>query len=457
MIFCRLRRFAHAYWVRVGEAFAECFGARYRRKTRNMARTVRDSSLDSRAARARIAQRHKPYYRLIDQGCHLGYRKGPRGGSWSARYFVGVGKYAEKTLGIADDTQDADGKSVLSFAQAQQRARAWFSVQARLATGEGHIGPYTVADAWRDYLDWFGAHRKSLRAMQVSGEAHILPTLGPTELSAITSSKLRLWHEKLAATPARTRSKKGKPVRYRGISDDPEALRRRKATANRILSILKAALNHAWREGMAATDVSWRRVTPFHNVNAPRIRYLAKAECKRLVNACEPEFRKLIQAALLTGCRYGELTALCVWDFNPDSDTLRVQRSKSGKPRDVYVNAEGERFLRSVTAGRNGDEIMFLRGDKLPWGKAHQVRPLLEACKRAKISPAIGFHILRHTYASLLVMAGAPLQVVAQNLGHADTRMTERHYAHLASSYVADTIRALSPRLQSPFFSSALP
>jgi integrase len=44
-------------------------------------------------------------------------------------------------------------------------------------------------------------------------------------------------------------------------------------------------------------------------------------------------------------------------------------------------------------------------------------------------------------------MAGAPLQVVAQNLGHSDTRMTERHYAHLASSYVGDTIRALAPRL----------
>lgn len=44
-------------------------------------------------------------------------------------------------------------------------------------------------------------------------------------------------------------------------------------------------------------------------------------------------------------------------------------------------------------------------------------------------------------------MAGAPLQVVAYNLGHSDTRMTERHYAHLASSYIADTVRALAPRL----------
>jgi len=35
--------------------------------------------------------------------------------------------------------------------------------------------------------------------------------------------------------------------------------------------------------------------------------------------------------------------------------------------------------------------------------------------------------------------------VIAAQLGHADTRMTERHYAHLAPSYVADTIRAALP------------
>ncbi len=44
-------------------------------------------------------------------------------------------------------------------------------------------------------------------------------------------------------------------------------------------------------------------------------------------------------------------------------------------------------------------------------------------------------------------MAGAPLQVVAKNLGHADTRMVEKHYTHLAPSWVADTIRAVAPSL----------
>jgi hypothetical protein len=43
-------------------------------------------------------------------------------------------------------------------------------------------------------------------------------------------------------------------------------------------------------------------------------------------------------------------------------------------------------------------------------------------------------------------MAGAPLMVVARNLGHADTRMVERHYGHLAPSYIVDAIRAAAPK-----------
>ena len=44
-------------------------------------------------------------------------------------------------------------------------------------------------------------------------------------------------------------------------------------------------------------------------------------------------------------------------------------------------------------------------------------------------------------------MRGVPLGVIAAQLGHSDTRMTEKHYAHLAPSYVADTIRASLPPL----------
>lgn len=57
------------------------------------------------------------------------------------------------------------------------------------------------------------------------------------------------------------------------------------------------------------------------------------------------------------------------------------------------------------------------------------------------------FHILRHTHGSHLAMRGVPMAMIAKQLGHADTRMTEKHYAHLAPNYVADTIRANLPTL----------
>jgi integrase len=69
------------------------------------------------------------------------------------------------------------------------------------------------------------------------------------------------------------------------------------------------------------------------------------------------------------------------------------------------------------------------------------------ACVRARISPAVSFHILRHSHGSMLAMRGVPMGVIAAQLGHSDTRMTEKHYAHLAPSYVAETIRAHFPTL----------
>src|SRR5215210_588447 len=75
-----------------------------------------------------------------------------------------------------------------------------------------------------------------------------------------------------------------------------------------------------------------------------------------------------------------------------------------------------------------------------------QGAPMREGCKRAHIEPAISFHVLRHTWASLSVMAGMPLMVVARNLGPSDTRMVEKHYGHLAPSYIGDEVGAGGPR-----------
>src|SRR5262245_32669377 len=130
------------------------------------------------------------------------------------------------------------------------------------------------------------------------------------------------------------------------------------------------------------------------------------------------------------------LPRLEVCDFNSDA----------GKPRHVVLTEQGAAFFRRHCAGRSGHELMFRHDDGGAWQKSEQARPMAEACTNGKIKPAISFHILRHTWASLAVMNGTPLLVVAKNLGHADTRMVEKHYGHLAPSFIADAIRAGAPR-----------
>jgi integrase len=72
---------------------------------------------------------------------------------------------------------------------------------------------------------------------------------------------------------------------------------------------------------------------------------------------------------------------------------------------------------------------------------------MIDACLAAKIE-AMGFHELRHTYASTLVNAGVPLAYVAAQLGHTDTTMVEKYYGHLSPSALADSIRKLAPVLR---------
>jgi len=216
-------------------------------------------------------------------------------------------------------------------------------------------------------------------------------------------------------------------------------------------------LNHAREEGrITGTDDAWRLVKPFRGADAPKVSYLADDECVRLANACPPDFRALVTAALLTGCRYGELAAMRAGDLDHQAGTVNIPRSKSGKARHIVLTDEGRDFFARVALGKAADALLFQRDAiakqatraapaevrRAAWGKSDQFRAMADACKAARIAPAVSFHVLRHTYASRLAARAVPMPVIAAQLGHADTRMTERHYAHLAPSYVADTVRA---------------
>lgn len=454
-----------------------------------MPRKVRDAALETRTARSRLKTRHDPYFRLIEPGLHLGYRKLASGpGTWIVRRYSG-GRYSTENLRmddgllvVADDFSEPDNHSVLSFGQAQEQAKAKRPAGATRGT-------YKVADAMKAYFAELTEQRKPTKEAERRYRVFIEPTLGGDDVAELTTERIEKWHRAIAATPPRLRTKKGAEQRYGKLDDSDDAIRARQATANRILTILKAGLNLAWRKKrkFVPSDDAWRGVEPFHDVEKARVRFLSVAEAVRHVNACEPDFRKLVQGALQSGARYGQLARLVVSDFNPTVGNLRLtsRKGKNSKLKTYYatLTAEGVEFFKSVCLGKESGELIFPNEGRIQravemeclrlersngaaptkteraaiensirevddgrWHDSEQARPMLEACEHAKISPPISFHILRHTWASHAVMNGVPLLVVAKNMGHADTRMVEKHYGHLAPSYIADAIRAGAPK-----------
>jgi integrase len=415
-----------------------------------MARTVKPAKLDSPTARARLKKGRQAHWEPLQPKIHLGYQrwKGDPAGRWILRRYLGEGnKYRVTSLDcIADDAQKADGQNILSHEQASAKARAMVEMPA------GKIPNITVRQAMARYIEAKrndGKSAASIADVSCRGNAYIIPALGDLQVANLTADRLNSWKANIAASPAMKRSKGGK-AQFGPEAKDDEAIRRRRSSANRVLTILKAILNHAFiTEQVNNCDAWGKRLKPYRNVDTARIRFLTIAEVQRFINGCDPEFRPLARAALETGARYSELARLEVADFHPDSGTIAIRKSKTDKARHIYLTEDGTAFFARHCAGRAGSEIMFthsVESGKAPWQKSAQSEPMQAANERAKLKPRITFHGLRHTWASLAVMNNVPLIVVAQNLGHKDTQMVEKHYGHLAKSYVEEAIRKGAPR-----------
>ena len=400
--------------------------------------------LGSRASRARLPIQARPFFTHIQDGLSLGYRRGKRGGSFVARAYDTEHGYRYAPLGKSNDLIESVG---MSFQQAQDAARVWYGQLASIDSGELVSGPYTVRQAMEDYL----AHserekRKALPDTRTAIRAHILPTLGNLELSKLTHSRIKAWRDSVASSAPRVRTKNHAEQVFRAIdTTDAEAIRKRQATTNRLLSVLKAALNHAHAETKRVNSkAAWESVKPFRKVDVAKVRFMTTAEVSSLLMHCAEDFGSMVRGALLTGCRYGELARMRVRDFDPDNETIFVPLSKNGESRHIELNAEGSAFFAALCQSKDGSSRMFSRSNGKAWKKSEQKRPMDEACCAAKIEQ-VTFHILRHTYASHLAMNQTPMRVIADQLGHKDTRITERHYAHLGRAFVRETIRTRLP------------
>jgi len=144
----------------------------------------------------------------------------PRWSSHLADWMSKRGGLNHILLTHRDDVADADGLTILSFGQAQEKARAWFTAKALADSGhEAPLAPHTVSDALDDYeRDYLRRGGKAADRLQHSINAHIRPAFGPIELDKLSRAKIESWLEKLANTPPRlrVRSYRAPPLRHTG-------------------------------------------------------------------------------------------------------------------------------------------------------------------------------------------------------------------------------------------------
>jgi integrase len=395
-----------------------------------MARSVRKAGLETRTARLKLPVARKPLFIRIGPGLSLGYRRNKIAGTWVLRLADGKGGATTKAIGTADDYEDANGAAVLDYWQAQERAR----LVARSSDGSGSVRPLTVRRAAEVYLETLDARNpRTARDTRGRLNLHFLGKFGDELVTSLTKARLEGWLNSLV---------------FKG--PDREAVRRSKDTANRVLSMVKALLNHALRDPTngISDDHAWRLVRPFHGVAVPRAVHFSVEQARALIEAApDKDFAELLTAGFLTGARYGELIACSVRDFDPIAKTLRVD-GKTG-PRVIVLQPKAVTFFKLISKGRVAGEPLLRRSDGTCWNRSHQQRRMAAALERAGLDKEGTFYALRHSYISRAIEGQVPLNIIADNCG-TSIRMIETTYAKVLAGKRREFIERRAPSLERP-------
>ena len=394
-----------------------------------MAQSTRAPKLETRANRLKLPVAKKPIFVRVAPGISLGYRRNATAGTWVVRVASGDGMAWTKRVGTADDHDESDADAILTFWEAQTQAKAMARGNQE---GSARKAPLTVERAAVAYLGGLEArNRRTANDARLRLTRLFLPRFGAIHIADLTRTGLEAWRDGLVR-----------------VDGDADQRRRSQDTANRVLSIVKALLNHAVGDPAngLSNDSAWRLVKPFQRVGRAREVHFESAEVLRLLEATDDTaFRDLLIAGFLTGARYGELTACQVRHFDHEGEALRVPSGKTGA-RTVILQPEAVIFFARVAGARAKEGPLLARADGGAWGASHQVRPMKRALAVAGLDTSGTFYALRHSYISRAIEAGVPLNVVAENCG-TSVRMIETTYAKVLAGKRREFIAKGAPRL----------
>jgi integrase len=386
-----------------------------------MPRPVRNRKLDSREARGRLTVRGAPYYCSVDQRNSVGYRrlKG-KPGTWIWRRYAGDQTYEWEPLGVADDQSPADGIGILTFWQAQDRARERMAESAKAGTG----ADVTVAEA----LEQYAADLKT-RDGGADNVARLRPHLDDELLARpialLTSDELKRWRDSLRRRMAR-------------------------ASVNRTCGALRAALNLA-ADGIKGQDRdAWQtglKGIPGNTESEARNHTLPENHIRRLIREAGAEgegFALFVATAAQTGARPSQISRLLVRDV--EVDKLQMPSSKKGRGekriprREVPISRDLANRLRAYARGKTPDAVLLTKPDGTPWQRTEHDKRFRRTVERAHVDPETTIYSLRHSSIMRQIAGGIPLHAVAV-LHDTSSEMIAKTYGRRIDRHIDEMAR----------------
>jgi integrase len=394
--------------------------------------------LESRSARLKLKIRRRPYSGpSLARGISLMYRRNKTNGTWVLKSSDGHGAYWTKGFALADDFEDADGKNVLTFYQAQDAAKKL----ARGEDGSAATAPSTVDGALKDY-------KRDLEARNANPynaehpRLHLTSVLLSKPVALLTATELKKWRDGLLGKIA-------------------------PATINRVCRCLCAALElavqhderiqnrQAWEVGLAglADAQEARNVI----LSDDKVREFVAAAYRQ-----DQQFGLLTDTLAVTGARPSQAVRLRVEDLHnhPLRPKLMMPKSAKGGGRNrsqkkherysVPITVQLAAKLKKATKGRAGDTPLLLQSDGTPWADNPGQNYHRDVDKVVMaIGAVVTMYALRHSSIVRMLLQNVPIRVVA-SLHNTSVAMIEKNYSKYITEHSDDISRKALLQHESP-------